>query len=249
MVARGAGKSTIAWRLSRDLDLPLHPVDMWGYDHHERRPLRETTLDEELTAGPEAAADAFVATSHSRLPLVVADVRARGTAPVPVLVEGPQLMPSMAAPLPIGHAVILIPTRERTLAARVLRPDAGLDKVERLGARDARIADRIRSEAAAVDLPILEVPAEPDWSAVFDAVHATLAPALAQRLTPGPELTRQRAFENDAVARQGRLWAAATGREVISGSNVPPYPWACECGASGCNDRSPLGTLPPRPAR
>lgn len=31
--AQGAGKSTLAWALSRAHDLPLHPVDMWAYDH------------------------------------------------------------------------------------------------------------------------------------------------------------------------------------------------------------------------
>jgi adenylate kinase family enzyme len=28
--APGAGKSTLAWLLSRAADLPLHPVDLWG---------------------------------------------------------------------------------------------------------------------------------------------------------------------------------------------------------------------------
>src|SRR3954453_19224864 len=83
--AQGAGKSTIAWLLSRHLDLPLHPVDMWAYDHQERLPAASATLDEELARGPEHAASAFVATAHARLPLVIADVRARATEPVPVL--------------------------------------------------------------------------------------------------------------------------------------------------------------------
>jgi hypothetical protein len=34
----GAGKSTLSWRLSRALDLPLHRVDLWAYDHHARMP-------------------------------------------------------------------------------------------------------------------------------------------------------------------------------------------------------------------
>lgn len=38
--APGSGKSTIAWMLSRQLDLPLHPVDLWTYDHRERLPQR-----------------------------------------------------------------------------------------------------------------------------------------------------------------------------------------------------------------
>ncbi len=45
--APGAGKSTLAWRLSRTWDLPLHSVDLWSYDHQARLPERES-LDEEL---------------------------------------------------------------------------------------------------------------------------------------------------------------------------------------------------------
>jgi hypothetical protein len=58
-----------------------------------------------------------------------------------------------------------------------------------------------------------------------------LAPALdgAARLEPGPELSRRRREENAAAAVQGRLWAQATGRD-----RPPPFPFACECGTSGC---------------
>ncbi|MGH3411080.1 MAG: hypothetical protein ACRDRJ_52570, partial [Streptosporangiaceae bacterium] len=66
--APGAGKSTLAWHLSRTGDLPLHPVDLWSYDHQARLPAGES-LDEELARGPEAAADAFEAASRTRLDL------------------------------------------------------------------------------------------------------------------------------------------------------------------------------------
>lgn len=247
--AQGAGKSTIAWLLSRRLDLPLHPVDMWSYDHQERLPVASTPLDEELARGPEYAASAFVSTSHARLPLVIADVRARATEPVPVLVEGPQLMPSMAGSLPVGSAVFLVPTPERTRAALASRPDADPTRLERLVARDTLIAERVRSEASATGRPIVEVPENPDWSATYDAVYSALEPGITSTLAPGRELTRQRVFENDVDARQGRLWAEATQRAVIPGSTTAPFRWACECGASGCTDRSPLGAPPPRPPR
>ncbi|ANZ41672.1 hypothetical protein BBK82_42715 [Lentzea guizhouensis] len=240
--AQGAGRSTIAWLLSRHLDLPLHPVDMWAYDHQERLPPASTTLDEELAQDPEHAAAAFVATAHARLPLVLADVRARATEPVPVLVEGPQLLPSMATPLPAGSAVFLVPTPERTRAARVSRPDADPRRLDRLVARDTVIADLVRSEAAATGRPVVEVPEHPDWLTTYDAVRSALEPGVVARLAPGRALAGQRAFENDVAARQGRLWAEATGRDVVPGNTTAPYRWACECGASGCTDRSPLGT-------
>ena len=37
--APGAGKSTIARDLARRWDLPLHPVDLWTYDHVGRMPV------------------------------------------------------------------------------------------------------------------------------------------------------------------------------------------------------------------
>lgn len=247
--APGSGKSTIAWMLSRQLDLPLHPVDLWTYDHRERLPPATATLDDELAQGPEHAAAAFVATAHARLPLVIADVRARATEPVPVLVEGPQLLPSMADPLPTGNAVFLLPTPERTRAARASRPDADPQRLERLVARDTVIAGLIRSQATDTGHLVIEVPENPDWPATYDAVQAALASAVTARLPAGRELAAQRAFENDTAARQGRLWASATNRDVLPGSTTVPYRWACECGASGCIDRSPLGTPPPRPPR
>jgi hypothetical protein len=61
---QGAGKTTLAWHLSRASDVPVHRIDLWTYDHAERMPATET-LDEQLTRGA-AAADAFEAHSRSR---------------------------------------------------------------------------------------------------------------------------------------------------------------------------------------
>jgi hypothetical protein len=76
------------------------------------------------------------------------------------------------------------------------------------------------------------VPPAPDWPTIAAAVEAALAPALrsAARLAPGGELSRQRRLENMAADRQGRLWARAAGLPVM-----PPYPFGCECGQSGCH--------------
>ena len=51
----------------------------------------------------------------------------------------------------------------------------------------------------------------------------------AGRARPGAELSRQRRYENLAACRQGRLWQADIGL-----AELPPYPFACECGTSGC---------------
>lgn len=220
--APGAGKSTIARDLARRTDLPLHPVDLWTYAHLERLPpLRP--LAEDLAVGPEYAADAFVDIARLRLELVVADVRERGLGDVPAVVEGPQLFPSMADSVPA--AVWLLPDAEQTRRAREERLDRG--HLESLLARDAVLTELVRREAAERGRAVIEVSASPDWAVIARAVEDVLG--VLPRLEPGAELSRQRRYENLAACRQGRLWQADIGL-----AELPPYPFACECGASGC---------------
>ena len=227
--APGAGKSTIARGLARRADLPLHPVDLWTYSHLDRLPpLRPLT--EELAEGPDSAAKAFVGVARLRLDLVVADVRERDLGDVPAVVEGPQLFPSMADSVPA--AVWLLPDAEQTRRAReerLARADdpAGRARLESLLARDAVLAELVRREALERGRVLIEVSAKPDWAGITEAVEDALgAPP---RLAPGAELSRQRRYENLAACRQGRLWQADIGL-----AELPPYPFACECGMSGC---------------
>ncbi|WUJ68009.1 AAA family ATPase [Kribbella soli] len=227
--APGAGKSTIARELARRRDLPLHPIDLWTYAHLDRMPPIRP-LAEDLAEGPEYAADAFVRIARLRLELVAEDVRERELGDVPALVEGPQLFPSMADD--VAAAVWLVPDTEQTRRAReerLARVDdpAGRARLESLLTRDAVLADRVRREAAARGRAVIEVPATPDWSAISAAVESALGPL--PRLAAGEELSRQRRYENLAACRQGRLWQADIGL-----AELPPYPFACECGTSGC---------------
>ena len=114
---QGAGKTILSWHLSRANDLPLHPIDLWTYDHQARTPAGDS-LDEQLARGPEAAADAFESHSRLRLKLVLDDIAARDLGKVPALVEGPQLMPGLAAQLPPGWCVWLLPDPARTRMTR-----------------------------------------------------------------------------------------------------------------------------------
>jgi len=237
---QGAGKSTLAWHLSRANDLPLHRVDLWAYDHQARLPAGDP-LDEQLARGPEAAADAFESASRLRLELVLHDILARDLGKVPAIVEGPQLMPGLADQIPLGWAVWLVPdparasrVREDRLAkeeALAGRPAVGRSRLHRILQRDALIAERIRASAALSGRPVIEVPPSPDWPAIAVAVESVLAAALrsAPRLSSGSELRRQRRYENRAADRQGRLWMRDAGLTVM-----PAYPFGCECGRSGC---------------
>lgn len=241
--APGAGKSTLARAIARRHDLPLHPIDAWTYDHESRLPDRRSRppLDEQLAAGPEAAADWFEADGAARLELVMADVRARALGLVPAVVEGPELDP-IAAPRSPGQSVWLIPTPELTRRARLLRlrpgsPVADGARVEALVARDQVLAERVLARATARGLTVFRLPDDPDWPAVAESVEDALAAALAgPRVPAGPDLAAVRAYENRVVLRQLRLWRSA------GGPPVPAYPFFCECGTSGCTaDRD----LPP----
>lgn len=233
--APGAGKSTIARTLASSRDLPLQAVDLWTYDHVARMPPAEP-LDDELARGPEAAADAFAATSRARIGLIVDDVSQRGRNRVPAIVEGPQLLPELAEPLPPWHGVWLLPDPERTRNAREQRLSAASVAADRqrlagLLGRDAVLGARVRAACRDRRLAGVEVPANPDWPGVTQAVEGALRTALeaSPRLEPGAVLGRQRRLENLAACRQLRLWQKAEGL-----SSLPPYPFACECGRSGC---------------
>ncbi|GAA1677255.1 hypothetical protein GCM10009745_20800 [Kribbella yunnanensis] len=227
--APGAGKSTIARELARRMDLPLHPIDLWTYAHLDRMPPLPSLADQ-LAEGAAYAAEAFVRVARLRVGLVVEDVRGRALGAVPALVEGPQLFPSMADEVPA--AVWLVPDGEQTRRARQQRlertPDPdGRARLEGLLARDAVLAERVRQEAREHGRTLVEVPAEPDWPEIVRAVEDVLGTP--PRLEAGAELRRQRQYENQAACVQGRLWQADIGL-----AELPPFPFACECGTSGC---------------
>jgi hypothetical protein len=241
---QGAGKTTLAWQLSRANDLPLHSVDLWTYDHQARLPAGGS-LDEELAGEADSAADAFESVSRLRLGLVLDDILARDLGTVPAIVEGPQLMPAFAARLPPGWGVWLLPDPARTRLVReerlaqedTLAGHPAVGRTHRVLQRDALLAQRIRASAALSDRPVIEVPPAPNWAALAAGVESALTRALrsAPRLAAGSELSRQRRNENLAAARQGRLWAQDAGPPVPAGqpgthpgSPVPPQPWpAC----------------------
>ena len=235
----GSGKSTTVRRLAHELDLALHPVDAYTYDHLERLGTLGPPLDDVLALGAVAAADDFERTSALRLPAVMDDIRTAQVAGVPTLVEGPQLHPRAAATWsPIG-AIWLITTAERTRTARRQRlvegDDAARLRVEALVERDQVIGARLRSAASDAGLAVIEIPTEVDWdgvvAAVRDAVNTVTAPFA--RLQPGRELSSRRCHENDVVHRQ------IVAHERHIGTALPPFPYACTCGRSGCTDTTP----------
>jgi hypothetical protein len=209
----------------------LHPIDLWTYDHVGRMPPMRS-LAEDLAEGPAVAAEAFVRIARTRMELVAEDVRGRGLGDVPALVEGPQLFPSMADG--VAAAVWLVPDAEQTRRAREERlarveDPEGRARLEGLLARDVVLAELVRREAGELGRTLIEVSDSPDWVEVTAAVEEALGSL--PRLEAGDELRRQRQYETKAACRQGRLW-----QEDIGLATLPPYPFACECGRSGCSE-------------
>lgn len=198
----GAGKSRLTWRLAHDHDLPLTSADAYG------RSTDETT-------------------AVSLVSLVVEEVRARGVGDVTTVVEGPQLDPDLASPLPDGHAVWLAATPERSRHVRSARGAEPPDPAD----EDPAFAQRLQRRAEELGRPVVEVPLEADWDAVLHALAEALRRGLdcARRLEPGRPLTAARRAENDVAYRQLRH------HEEVHGLVTPRrFPFACECGRSRC---------------
>jgi hypothetical protein len=198
----GAGKSRLSWRLAHEHDLPLAPVDAYGQ-----------------------SADA--ATADGRVSLVIEEVRARGVGDVTTVVEGPQLDPDLASPLPDGHAAWLVATPERNRDVRRARGTL----IEALVDADTEFAQRLRRRAEELGRPVVEVPLDADWDTVLAALSAALRPGLdrAHRLEPGRPLSAARRAENDVAYRQ------LLRHEEVHGLVTPRrFPFACECGRSRC---------------
>ncbi|AKU15095.1 hypothetical protein VV02_03160 [Luteipulveratus mongoliensis] len=230
---QGAGKSTLAREFAYARDLPLHRIDAFTYAHVDRMPAAEP-LDAVLARGAEYAADQWAAHCRDRVPLVVADVAARGAGDVPVVVEGPQLQPAASAPT--GASVWLLTGSARTRRVREARlegvddPDARA-RIDGLAARELLVAERLRRDLAATGRPSVDVADDPDWSQIRAQLESVLEPALdgVTRLAPGADLAGQRRYENRATAYQLRShWTAI-------GAAPSAFEFACECGRSGCD--------------
>lgn len=100
------------------------------------------------------------------------------------------------------------------------------------------IGARLGAAAARQGLPVVDVPTEDWWHGVTAAVRSAVIAALAgrPRLRPGPELVARRLHENDVVYHQ----ISAYERQI--GAALPPFPYACICGRSGCGDVEPAST-------
>jgi hypothetical protein len=232
----GVGKTTAARALAHRHDLRLYSFDAHQFEHASHLSPETRTLDEIwVDTTPTALADWFEERCRERFPLVLSDIlRLRDEAPV--LVDGPQALPELVAPVVPSpdHVLYVIASREMQeplirargsgVATQVRDPERAV--ANRL-ARDEELVRRLRTGAAEHGLPLVEVG---DVVETLPAIARHFEPLLAEWIdAPHGDVAARRRDENDARLRQWRAYIDSIGAEPTG-----ELDFACECDRSGC---------------
>jgi 2-phosphoglycerate kinase len=249
----GVGKTTNGRAVARRFDLRFYALDSYTLDHHRNRVRPEehpalASFDrlsvEELwvnTTGEEIA-DRFEAACRERFAFVLDDVRSLPR-DAPILVEGPQLLPELVAPL-LEHtdqALYLVADGDLQRKLVVGRGGAGYARSsdpERALAnrleRDRILTERLRVAAAERGLSVQRVSDPAEAPGLIEAQFRRALAAWDARGERGDVAARRRE-ENDARLLQWRLYAAEAPRAAAG-----EVPLACECEQQGCTLTVPV---------
>jgi len=243
----GVGKTTNGRAVARGFDLRFYSLDSYTLDHHRNRvrPREHPALAsfdrlsvEELwveTTGEEIA-DRFEAAARERFPWVVDDLLALPD-DARILVEGPQLLPDLVAPLlaRADQALYLVADSELQRKLLVARGGASYERSSdpdrALGNRvdrDRILTERLRVAVAERGLTVREVHEPADATRLIEEQFRRVLGAWGARGDRGDVAGRRRE-ENDARLRQWRLHAENVP-EAASGE----LELACECERPGC---------------
>jgi adenylate kinase len=233
----GVGKTTAARALAGRHDLKLYSLDAHTYEHARQLPPEARSLDEVwVDTTPEELADSFERAARERFRLVLADLLALPE-DVPVIVEGPQLLPEQVAPLLASPQAALFVVAERDVQRRLVTArgsdlyartrDPGRALENRLR-RDEELARRVRAAAAGHGLPVVAVS---DVRNTRAAVESRFTPLLADWIAQADhgDVAARRRDENDVRLRQLRAHLEATGA-----ARDRSLDFSCECPAAGC---------------
>lgn len=247
----GVGKTTAARLFAHRHDLRLYSLDAHTYEHAARLPPEPSTLDELwVDTTPAALADWFEEKARERFPLVVEDLLAIDDE-APIIVDGPQLLPELVAPVASSSAHVLyvvapselqqplVRRRGSDLATRTRDPERA--RANRL-ARDAELAERLRVDAASHGLPLVEIA---DVTETLPSIERHFEPLLATWMAaPHGDVAARRRDENEARLRQWRAHVESMGVEPVGEVDL-----ACECETPGCVARYTAGLLDAETAR
>jgi hypothetical protein len=232
----GVGKTTAARALARRHDLRLYSFDAYNFAHAPRLPKETRTLDEiwvDMTPGE--LADWFEARSRERFPLVLADLLALQDE-APVIVDGPQLLPELVAPLAASPEHVLYVVASRSMQEPLVRArgsgvssqvrDPERARLNRLG-RDEELVRRLRASSAEHGFSIVEVE---DVTETLPTIAGHFEPLLAEWIASSHgDVSGRRRDENDARLLQWRAYTDSMGVEPSGELDL-----ACECDRPGC---------------
>jgi hypothetical protein len=232
----GVGKTTAARALARRHDLRLYSFDAYNFAHAPHLPPETRTLDEiwvDMT--PEELADWFEEKSRERFPLVLADLLTLQDE-APTIVDGPQLLPELVAPLAASPRHVLYVVASRSMQEPLVRArgsgvsskvrDPERARLNRLG-RDEELVRRLRATAAAHGFQVAEVR---DVTETLPTIEHHFEPLLADWIaSPHGDVSSRRRDENDARLYQWRAYNDSLGVEPSGELDL-----ACECDRPGC---------------
>jgi hypothetical protein len=181
------------------------------------RRLDSLSAEERWGKPPVGLVDDFLAYAREQFALVVEDLSAFPVSP-PIVAEGPQLLPELAG----AAAVFLVPTEEFQRRAFV-----GRNRHSNVVARDVPLGRAIREQATELGRRVIDVDGSLGPEALVELFESVFAPILANA-RPAPDLRALRREENQAV------------HENLVAAGGTSYPFACECGRSGCTERVEL---------
>lgn len=249
----GVGKTTNGRAVARKFDLRFYALDSYTLDHHRNRvhPDEHPALAsfdrlsvEELwvdTNGEEIA-DRFEAASRERFPFVVDDLLALPSN-APILVEGPQLLPDLVAPLlgRIDQALYLVADgalqRKLVVGRGGTRYEDSSDPERALAnrlERDRVLTERLRAAALERGFAVREVH-DPAEAAALIETQFRRALGAWDALGDRGDVAARRREENDDRLLQWRLHAENV-REAAAGE----VQLACECERPGCTLTVPV---------
>jgi 2-phosphoglycerate kinase len=245
----GVGKTTNGRAVARKYDLRFYSLDSYTLDHHRNRVRPDehpalhsfdTLSVEELwveTNGREIA-DRFEAASGERFAFVLDDLRALPR-DAPILVEGPQLLPDLVAPLVTSHSCQalylvadsrlqrrLVEQRGGTSYQRSSNPERGANN---RADRDRILSERVREAAERYGLAVEEVRDPAEAPTLIEAHFRRVLDEWDLQGDRG-DVSGRRRDENNARLRQWRMYADESGQ-----TPDVELPLACECDNPGCN--------------
>lgn len=248
----GSGKTSIARMLAAKHDLRACHADAHTWEHHDRAVARgyrgatrweQMTPDEQWLGQVDEMVGISVDANEERFRLIVEEIEKLPRSPL-VLAEGTPLLPWLIRTRvsSAAHAVWLVPTPEFQRSLLERRPQTTFERTSNPARaasnrieREIRVGAMIEYDAGERGGHVLKVDGSRDLRAMADAVEAIFESAI----TAGPRAETKE--ERRKLRRDGNLTLlrqVATYFERVPGAGdaaTSPVPFACECGASGCD--------------